>query len=81
MKRFFIFLIRIYQYAISPFLGSNCRFYPSCSHYAVEAFEGLPWYKAFFKTTWRLLRCHPWSEGGLDPVISDSDNDTRLDRS
>jgi uncharacterized protein len=64
----FILIIRFYQYFISPLLGSNCRFYPSCSHYAKEAFEKLPVHIAIIKSSWRILRCHPWSEGGEDPV-------------
>lgn len=60
--------IRFYQYAISPLLGRNCRFYPSCSQYAIEALEKLPLYKALPKIIWRILRCHPFSKGGDDPV-------------
>ncbi len=63
-----IFPIRLYQYAISPLLGSNCRFYPSCSAYAIEAIEKLPLYKSIPKVIWRILRCHPFSAGGNDPV-------------
>lgn len=63
--------IKFYQYAISPLLGDNCRYYPSCSQYAVEAFEKLPLYKAFPKILWRILRCHPFSKGGHDPVKKD----------
>ena len=49
-------------------LGNNCRFYPSCSNYAVEAFSTLNFFKAFVKTAWRILRCHPYAKGGIDPV-------------
>ncbi|MBG60506.1 MAG: membrane protein insertion efficiency factor YidD [Peredibacter sp.] len=73
MKKFIstiiIFPIRLYQYAISPLLGSNCRFYPSCSSYAIEAVEKLPLYTALPKIVWRIIRCHPFSKGGDDPVI------------
>jgi len=62
--------LRFYQYFISPLLGNNCRFYPSCSEYAKEAVVKLPLHKAFLKIIWRLLRCHPFSKGGEDPVIS-----------
>ena len=68
IRKFFILPIQIYQYFISPLLGSNCRFTPSCSHYAKEAFEKLPLHLAIIKTIWRLLRCQPWSAGGYDPV-------------
>jgi putative membrane protein insertion efficiency factor len=62
------FLIRGYQLAISPFLGPRCRFYPSCSHYAIEAIEthGAP--QGCWLTMKRISRCHPWHEGGFDPV-------------
>jgi putative membrane protein insertion efficiency factor len=61
-------LIRIYQYAISPFLGSNCRFYPSCSHYMLEAIETHGLLKGIALGSRRILKCHPWHEGGIDPV-------------
>jgi putative membrane protein insertion efficiency factor len=68
MKYLFIGLIRIYQWFISPHLPSSCRYYPTCSHYAVEALQK----HGFFYGSWlaftRILRCHPWSKGGLDPV-------------
>lgn len=64
-----IWPIKLYQYLISPCLGPRCRFYPSCSHYAVQALE----HYGVFKGTWlavkRILRCHPWSLGGYDPVL------------
>ena len=62
------YLIRGYQLAISPLLGPRCRFYPSCSHYAFEAIE----IHGAVRGTWlaikRIGRCHPWHEGGFDPV-------------
>ncbi|WP_293267959.1 membrane protein insertion efficiency factor YidD [Neptunomonas sp.] len=61
-------LIRIYQYAISPFLGSNCRFYPSCSHYMLEAIETHGLFKGLGLGCRRILKCHPWHEGGIDQV-------------
>jgi hypothetical protein len=71
MKRAVIGTIKLYQAGISPFLGDNCRFYPSCSHYGVEAFEKLPFFKALGKTAWRILRCNPFNRGGFDPVIKE----------
>ena len=60
--------IRIYQRLISPALGSRCKYYPSCSEYAVQAIGtfGIP--RGFVLAAWRLLRCNPWSHGGFDPV-------------
>ncbi len=63
-----LLLVRGYQIFISPLLGHRCRFYPSCSHYALEALKvhGLLW--GLYLTFRRLLRCGPWNPGGLDPV-------------
>lgn len=63
-----IALIRAYQYVLSPLLGNHCRFYPSCSHYAVEAIERHGALRGGLLTIARLSRCHPWHEGGVDPV-------------
>ncbi|MBK1722071.1 membrane protein insertion efficiency factor YidD [Thiocystis violacea] len=68
MRRFLIGLIKIYQYLISPLLGPHCRFYPSCSHYAVEAIERHGIFHGSYLAVRRLSRCHPWHPGGIDPV-------------
>lgn len=68
MRRLFIALIAVYRYAISPFLGNHCRFYPSCSHYAQEAIDLHGVVRGSYLTLRRLGKCHPWHEGGLDPV-------------
>ena len=61
-------LIKVYRYAISPLLGPNCRFAPSCSAYALEAIERHgPWAGAWLAFR-RIGRCHPWHPGGHDPV-------------
>jgi putative membrane protein insertion efficiency factor len=62
------YLIRGYQLAISPLLGPRCRFYPSCSHYAMEAIETHGALRGVWLTLKRISRCHPWHEGGFDPV-------------
>ena len=62
------YLIRGYQLAISPLLGPRCRFYPSCSHYAIEAIETHGSLHGVWLTVKRSSRCHPWHEGGFDPV-------------
>jgi putative membrane protein insertion efficiency factor len=59
--------IRAYQLVVSPLLGPRCRFYPSCSSYAVEALRGHGPLKGTWLSAHRLLRCHPWTPGGLDP--------------
>ena len=63
-----VMLIRIYQKAISPYLPNSCRFYPSCSHYAVEAFRKRGFWMGGILTLWRLLRCQPFARCGYDPV-------------
>ena len=68
MKSLLLLLLRAYQLAISPFLGQNCRFYPSCSSYAVEAIHEHGAAKGSFLAAKRLCKCHPWHPGGLDPV-------------
>lgn len=64
----FVFFIETYQKNISPFLGKNCKHYPSCSHYGKEALQKHGIIKGFILTTARILRCNPWSLGGFDPV-------------
>jgi len=68
MRRIFIGLIAIYRYGISPFLGSNCRYYPSCSAYTQESLEKFGVVKGGWMSAKRICRCHPWHEGGVDPV-------------
>lgn len=68
MRRFCILLISLYRYAVSPFLGNNCRFHPSCSHYAQDAIAQHGVFRGMYLTLRRLGKCHPWHEGGIDPV-------------
>jgi hypothetical protein len=63
-----ILLVRFYQRWISPVLPPSCRFYPSCSQYAVEALTAHGLVRGSALTLWRLLRCAPWHPGGIDPV-------------
>ena len=60
--------IRAYQLAISPMLGEHCRYYPSCSEYAVQSVMRFGILRGLVLAGWRLLRCNPWSPGGYDPV-------------
>lgn len=69
MSKLAIFFIRLYRRYISPSLGySKCRFTPTCSQYALEAYKKYNFFKASFLTIWRILRCNPFSKGGYDPL-------------
>ncbi|QRX84191.1 membrane protein insertion efficiency factor YidD [Glaciimonas sp. PAMC28666] len=68
MKATLLFLLRCYKLGVSPFLGQNCRFYPSCSDYAAEAISTHGAFKGSILAACRLGKCHPWHAGGLDPV-------------
>ena len=68
MKHVMIRLIRLYQKYISPIKPSCCRFTPTCSAYAIEAFKKRGFIVGFILTTWRILRCNPFCKGGYDPV-------------
>lgn len=68
MTRVLLVLIRVYQRVISPYLAPSCRFYPSCSSYAVEAIGRHGAWRGGYLTVRRLLRCHPFHAGGHDPV-------------
>jgi len=68
MKYLAIFFIRMYQALQASFYMGSCRFHPTCSHYAVEAFERRGFWMGLFLTIYRLLRCQPFCKGGWDPV-------------
>ena len=63
-----IILIRGYQLIVSPLIGSNCRFMPTCSEYAINAFKSYGLIKGFFLTIKRIGKCHPWGSHGYDPI-------------
>ncbi|MBZ9627426.1 membrane protein insertion efficiency factor YidD [Psychroflexus sp. CAK57W] len=64
----FVILINVYQWVISPLLGPSCRFQPTCSHYALEAFKTHGVLKGFYLSIVRISKCHPWGKSGYDPV-------------
>ena len=68
MKHIMIWLIRLYQKYISPLKPPCCRFTPTCSAYAIEAFTKRGFFVGLGLTVWRILRCNPFSKGGYDPV-------------
>ena len=67
-KNFFIYLIKLYQFTISPLLGTNCRFVPSCSNYAIQSIEDKGVVKGIYFSLRRVLKCHPFGGSGYDPV-------------
>jgi len=68
MRKIFIRLIRFYQKNISANTSPKCKYYPTCSNYAVEALEIHGFFKGTLLAVWRVLRCNPFSAGGYDPV-------------
>lgn len=60
--------IRVYQRLISPALPARCKYHPTCSEYAVQAVRSYGILKGTVLAVWRVLRCNPWSRGGIDPV-------------
>ena len=68
VRRVFVAPIRVYQRLLSPLLGPRCKYYPSCSEYAVQSIERFGILRGLVLAGWRLLRCNPWSHGGFDPV-------------
>jgi uncharacterized protein len=67
-RRIALLPIRVYQRLISPMFGSRCRYYPSCSEYAAQAIGRFGILRGLVLAGWRLLRCNPWSPGGVDHV-------------
>lgn len=61
-------LVRLYQFTLSPILGGQCRFYPTCSNYALDALAKYGFFKGTLKAVARILKCHPFHPGGYDPA-------------
>jgi uncharacterized protein len=62
-------LVKIYQLALSPYMGVQCKYVPSCSQYACNCFHHYGFIKSLGLVGWRILRCNPWSQGGYDPAV------------
>ncbi|QJX63497.1 membrane protein insertion efficiency factor YidD [Niallia circulans] len=71
MKHIFLFIIQFYRKVISPIKPPTCRFYPTCSSYGLEAIQRFGAFKGGYLTIKRILKCHPFHPGGLDPVPKD----------
>ena len=68
MSKILISIIRFYQHFISPLFPPSCRFYPTCSQYTIKALEKYGFWRGIILGSKRILRCHPFSDGGYDPV-------------
>lgn len=68
LQQVFILPIRLYQIVLSPLLGSNCRYQPTCSHYMIESIREWGVFKGLWLGLKRIGRCHPWGSSGYDPV-------------
>lgn len=78
MRRLLMGLVRGYRLLLSPWLGSSCRFEPTCSAYSLQALERYGAAAGSYLTVRRLARCHPWCQGGLDPVPQELPRGMRL---
>ena len=79
MRKLFIAIIKCYQFLLSPLLGQNCRFQPTCSEYALEAINRFGVIKGGYLSLRRLIKCHPFHAGGFDPVPEYSENEVHKD--
>jgi putative membrane protein insertion efficiency factor len=79
VRRLFIGIIKLYQILISPLLGPNCRFHPTCSHYAIEAIARHGVLKGGYLSVRRLIKCQPLHGGGFDPVPEKNDKQSHID--
>lgn len=80
MRQILIALIKLYRYAISPYLAPSCRYTPTCSSYAIEAIERHGIFRGSWLAMRRVSRCHPWHEAGYDPVPGTNDLTVRRDQ-
>ena len=68
IRRVLVMMVKGYQYILSPWIGNQCRFAPTCSHYAIEAIERHGAVRGTWLAVRRVAKCHPWHAGGVDPV-------------
>ena len=80
MKHIAIYLINLYRKFISPLKAPCCRFQPTCSQYALEAFQKRGFFVGLALTVWRILRCNPFGRGGYDPVTEKKSSKSSVDR-
>jgi uncharacterized protein len=80
LKQIFIFPVRLYQKLLSPLLGPNCRYQPTCSHYMIMAIEEWGVIKGVYLGVRRIMRCHPWGGVGYDPVPAKGNRKSEIGR-
>ena len=68
-RNFAILVMKLYRKLISPLYGDVCRYWPTCSRYALESYQHVGFIQATARTIWRLMRCNPWSAGGIDDPV------------
>jgi len=78
MRSLLLGLIKLYRFLLSPLLGQNCRFQPTCSAYALEAIDRFGVIKGGYLSLRRLIKCHPFHEGGCDPVPKQAKEDQQI---
>lgn len=61
-------VIKLYKYLVSPLIGQSCRYLPTCSEYSIDALKTFGFFKGLLLSMKRILSCHPWSDGGFDPI-------------
>ena len=61
-------LIKLYKYLVSPLIGQSCKYLPTCSEYSIDALKTFGFFKGLLLSMKRILSCHPWSNGGFDPI-------------
>ena len=61
-------VIKLYKYLVSPLFGPSCRYLPTCSEYSIDALKTFGFFKGLLLSMKRILSCHPWSDGGFDPI-------------
>lgn len=81
MRQLLIFLIRLYQYTLSPYISPSCRFTPTCSSYAIESVRRFGIFRGSWLALRRISHCHPWHEGGIDPVPEEKSTEMCADNS
>lgn len=78
MRSLILGMIKLYQLVLSPLLGANCRFHPTCSNYAIQAIDRFGVVKGGYLSLRRLIKCHPFHEGGFDPVPDTNKDQQRI---